>query len=152
MSSQDPTPRQSPLARFQQFGLQLRQLLDQAQGTIPTLNQQIGELYQAGLLPSTFLVGNGFYQEAYQDAPDADSGVAYQATLAVPGGFGAATWDSEEFGLQRAPTSQELQDIAARNILFDDLSPRVQARLVSQVSPLMQQLLAELGAEQPPRE
>lgn len=152
MSSQDPTPRQSPLARFEQFGLQLRQLLDQAQGTIPRLNQQISELHEAGLLPATFLLGNGFYQEAYQDEPNSDSGVAYQATLSIPGGFGAAFWNSEEYAFEGARPSQDVQDVAARNIRFEDLPPRVQARLVSQVTPLMEELLAELGVGQLPRE
>lgn len=73
------------------------------------------------------------------------SGQIIEAALALPGGFGAIFWNSEEFdSLRQAPglDSEEL----LRFTPFDELPLAIKALLVTQIEPLLGQVLRRLGA------
>lgn len=134
------------LGILQEFGLVLRQRLDQAQAIIGDLNAEIAKLSREGLLPEVFLVGDAIYQERYASDEETASGQAFVATLSAPDGFGAVTWDSEEVAGSSEDEALMEAEARSRNVLFRNLPPRVQARLLPQVHPLMERLLIEVGA------
>lgn len=140
------TPREQ-LNKLQEFDLQLRLNLDQAQATVADLNRQIHEMAATGLVRRLFLLGEVFYQEGYEDNNDADTGRAFQATLSVPEGFGAAAWDTEAYYLTWKRGDSPESEARLNNILFADLPPRVQARILPEVRLLMDRFLSCIGAQ-----
>ena len=133
--------------KLQEFDLQLRQNLDQAQGTVADLNRQIQQMAAAGLVRRLFLLGEIFCQEGYEDNNDADTGREFQATLTVPGGFGAATWDTEAYYITWKRGDSQESEARLNNILFAELPPRVQARILPEVRLLMDRFLSAIGAQ-----
>jgi len=135
------------LAKLQEHGLRLRQNLDQAQATVGELNEHIQRIAGSGLVHDMFLLGEIFYQEPYENNDDADTGRAFQATLSVPGGFGAATWDTEAYYTTCRRGDPQEPDARLNNILFAALTPRVQAHIIPEIRPLMDRFLLAIGAK-----
>lgn len=135
------------MSKLQEFDLQLRLNLDQAQATVADLNRQIEQMAAAGLVRRLLLLGEVFYQEGYEDNDDADSGRAFQATLSVPGGFGAATWDTETYYVTWKRGDSPEPEARLNNVLFAELPPRVQARILPEARLLMDRFLSSIGAQ-----
>ena len=133
--------------KLQEFDLQLRQNLDQAQATVADLNRQIQQMAATGLVRGLFLLGEVFYQESYEYNNEADTGRAFQATLTVPGGIGAATWDTEAYYITWKSGDSQESEARLNNILFVELPPRVQARILPEVRLLMDRFLSSIGAQ-----
>lgn len=140
------TPREQ-LNKLQEFDLQLRLNLDQAQATVGDLNRQIQLMAAMGLVRRLFLLGEIFYQEAYEGNNDADTGRAFQATLCVPEGIGAAAWDTEAYYVTWKRGDSPESEAQLNNILFAELPPRVQARILPEVRLLMDRFLSSIGAQ-----
>ena len=142
-------PSESPsLAHLRAFSIALHHQLDQVQALVADLHTEITRLVAAGLVHDNFFSGAVIFTEPVEAAADDDSGFAYQATLCIPGGFGAAQWDSEEFFAAKREGHGFETQARSRNLLFDRLPPRVQARLLSQIRPLWDRWLMEIGAKQ----
>ena len=133
--------------KLQEFDLQLRLNLDQAQATVADLNRQIQRIAATGLVRRLYLLGGIFYQEGYEDNNDTDTGRAFQATLSVPDGFGAAAWDTEAYYLTWKHGGSLESEARLNNVLFAELAPRVQARILPEVRSLMDRFLSSIGAQ-----
>jgi len=89
-------------------------------------------------VPRAAYSGDIIVSEPYEGS-DRSSGRAYLAVLTTTRGMGVVQLDTEERLEAVSP-----DEIERRFVRFDDLPVRIQARLASQVKPLVDQLLYDL--------
>lgn len=83
----------SQLEKLQKLNMDLRQRLEQAELTIPQLNEQIEHLVRIGLVHENVYLGDIVMDQTHSDSSDMST--VKQAALLVPGGFGILHWDRE---------------------------------------------------------
>jgi hypothetical protein len=66
----------------------------------------------------------------------------------VPEGIGAAAWDTEAYYVTWKRGDSPEAEAQLNNILFAELPPRVQARILPEVRLLMDRFLSSIGAQQ----
>jgi hypothetical protein len=134
------------LEQLKNLNVETRRALERAELQIGSANQQLALLNATGLFSDQIVLGDLLLQRNYSARFGAKSdGQIIQAALALPGGFGAIFWDSEEFAaLHQAP---ELESEAfLRFTPFDELPPAIKALLVTRIEPVLGEVLRRIGA------
>jgi hypothetical protein len=144
MNPSEDTPHES----IRLLGLKLLQQLDQVQATSASLSLLLGDVAKSGVFPASLLVGEVVHIETYCNDPS--DGAAYIATLSIPGGLGAAVWNCDDLSTRRETLDELIDEHRERNKLLVDLPIHMQARLYSQLQPLVRQLLSHLGISPQP--
>jgi len=135
------TPR---LQELKDLNLQIHHQAEQAEARVATANPLIAQLAANGVIAEQILLGQFLLLRGYSVRfPPADSGQVIQAALAVPGGFGAVIWDSEELASLRDSPQVEFEAFW-RFVPFDQCEPIVKALITSNLAPLFDQLNAVL--------
>lgn len=135
---------QERLHHLQQLNLEIRQRLEIAELKVSRVNPLLAQLAASRLLNETIVLGAIVFQRPYGALSAVEeSGQLIQAALAVPGGFGAVLWDSEEFAYLR-DTPQLEAEAARKAIPFEQCSTAIKALLLPQLEPLLDRLLAGL--------
>ena len=132
------------LKALQDLNAQIRHQAEQAEARVATANPLITQLAASGLVADQILLGQFLLLRGYSARfPPKDSGQVIQAALALPGGFGAVIWDSEELASLRDSPHYEC-DAFWRFVPFEQWEPIVKALITSNLAPLFDQLDAVL--------
>ena len=132
------------LEALKDLNLQIHHQAEQAEARVATANPLITQLAASGLVAEQILLGQFLLLRGYSARfPPKDSGQVIQAALAVPGGFGAVVWDSEELASVRDSPHYECEAFW-RFVPFAQCEPMVKALITSNLAPLFDQLSAVL--------
>lgn len=126
--------------RLNRIDLLLRQRLDLAELYVPKFNDLIRRLATLGVWNDVVLLGDIIVQRPYSPGMGPiDSGQLLQAALLVPGGIGAAVWDTEEW-LELRQTQFGLEREARLHFRsFDSLALGEKSPLIQSFGPLMKE-------------
>jgi hypothetical protein len=132
------------LQALNDLNVQIHHQAEQAEARVATANPLIAQLVASGLVAEQILLGQFLLLRGYSVRfPPRDSGQVIQAALALPGGFGAVIWDSEELALLRESPQYECEAFW-RFVPFEQCEPIVKALITSNLAPLFDQLNAVL--------
>ena len=125
--------------------LRLKHQLEVAEAVAQGLNSLVAEVWQLGLLPRTVFLGAVIETRCYSVEPGGhSSGEVVQAALLIPGGFGVALWDTEDFDdLSAQPSTLEAAAFG-HHVPFEDCELALRAKLEPHIEPLVDQLVRAL--------
>ena len=106
--------------------LRLRHQLEIAEVRVPRWNQLVHELWRAGLISQTAILGRVIETRPYAPAEgDHSSGQVVQSSLLIPGGVGVLLWDTEDFAFH-SKIAEGLESHAwAHHVPFDRCERRI---------------------------
>ncbi len=126
------------------MNLRLRRESEFAQAELSGLNAQLRQLHRLGLTGDTMMLGPIVLKRPWSLDQPMESMLVIQAGLALPNGFGAVYWDSEELReLEREP--ERLLSKAFESIKpFEDCPPAVQALISPYALRLLHQTMRRI--------
>lgn len=126
--------------------LRLRHQLEFAEARVPCWNQLVQEVWRAGLMSQTAILGRLIETRPYPPVEGGhSSGQVVQASLLIPGGVGVLLWDTEDFVLH-SNISDGLESHAwAHHVPFDRCEPAHQAALADELPMLIGGFVRSLG-------
>jgi hypothetical protein len=118
--------------------LRLRHQLEIAEARVPRWNQLVRELWRAGLMSQTAILGRVIETRPYAPVEGGhSSGQVVQASLLIPGGVGILLWDTEDFVLSsKTPDGLESHSWA-HHVPFDRCEPAHQVELADELPMLI---------------
>lgn len=131
-------------AELSRLASSVRTSLDKAEALIPIVNEQLAVLAAMGVSdlqvegpavysrPQGLLIGK------------TDDYFIYQAVIVMPGGVGAAIWDSAGFDEYMNRPYGEPVDLAPRFVEFAKCPPVVKALLVTHATQMVTSLMADV--------
>ena len=126
--------------------LRLRHQLEIAEARVPRWNQLVQELWRAGLMSQTAILGRLIETRSYPPVEGGhSSGQVVQASLLIPCGVGVLFWDTEDFVLH-SKISDGLESHAwAHHVPFDRCEPAHQVALADELPMLIGGFVRSLG-------
>lgn len=126
--------------------LRLRHQREIAEARVPRWNQLVQELWRAGLMPQTAIIGRVIETRPYAPIVGGhSSGQVVQASLLIPCGVGVLLRDTEDFPLQsKIPDGLE-SHAWAHHVPFDRCEPAHQVALADELPRLIGQFVRPLG-------
>lgn len=118
--------------------LRLRHQLEIAEARVPRWNQLVQELWRAGLMSQTAILGRVLETRPYAPVEGGHSSrQVVQAALLIPGGVGVLHWDTEDFALH-SRISDGLESHAwTHHVPFDRCEPAYQVLLANELPMLI---------------
>jgi hypothetical protein len=122
----------------------VRSNLDQAEELIPVVNRQLAELAAMGV-EDLQVEGPAIYSrpQGLSIGKTNDHSI-HHALVVMPGGVGAALWNSTEFDESMNRPYGEPFDLAPRFVELDQCPPVVKALLVTHASHMVTSLMADV--------
>ena len=131
-------------AELSRLASTLRNSLEKAEALIPVVNEQLAELAAMGV-SDLQVEGPAIYSRPQGlTIGQTDDYCIYQAVVVVPGGVGAALWNSGEFDEYMNRPYGEPIDLAPRFVEFAQCPPVVKALLVTHASQMVSSLMADV--------
>lgn len=98
-------------AELARLAATIRSGLEEAEGLIPPLKDQLNELVLLGVTCNQVEGPSVYARPAGLSNDTDDTAVVFQAVLLMPGGIGAAAWNSDEFNEYPHCSYQEQADL-----------------------------------------
>ena len=131
-------------AELSRLASTVRTSLDQAEALIPVVNEQLAELAAMGV-SDLQVEGPAIYSRPQGlSIGKTDDHCIYQAVVVMPGGVGAALWNSTEFDEYVNRPYGEPIDLAPRFVEFAQCPPVVKALLVTHATHMVTSLMADV--------
>ena len=131
-------------AELARLAATIRSGLEEAEATIPAINDQLSQLAMLGI-PSHQVDGPSIYARPAGLSNDRDDEVCvFHAVLLMPGGIGAAAWNAEEYNEHLLCSFGEQTDLRGRFLAYGKLLPVVRAMLVKHVDLMVGSLLRDV--------
>jgi hypothetical protein len=131
-------------AELARLAATIRSGLEEAEATIPAINEQLNQLALLGIA-SHQVEGPSIYARPSGLSNDHDDDVCvFQALLLMPGGVGAAVWKAEEYNEHLLCSFGEQSDLRDRFLPYVKLLPVVRAMLVKHVDHMLGRLLRDV--------
>jgi hypothetical protein len=131
-------------AELARLAATIRSGLEEAEATIPAINDQLSQLAMLGIA-SHQVEGPSVYARPAGLSNDHDDEVCvFQAVLLMPGGVGAAVWKAEEYNEHLLCSFGEQTDLRGRFLPYGKLLPVVRAMLVKHVDHMVGSLLRDV--------
>jgi hypothetical protein len=131
-------------AELTRLAATIRSGLEEAESTIPAINDQLNQLAMLGIT-SHQVEGPSIYARPAGLSNDRDDEVCvFQAVLLMPGGIGAAVWKSEEFNEHALCGFGEQTDLRDKFLPYAKLLPVVRAMLVKHADHMVSNLLRDV--------
>jgi hypothetical protein len=131
-------------AEVARLAAMIRAGLEEAEAMIPPLNDQLNELALLGVTCHQVEGPSVYARPAGLSNDTDDTAVVFQAVLLMPGGIGAATWNSDEFNEYQHCSYQEQTDLRDRFLPYTKLPPIVRALLAKHASTMVGNLLRDV--------
>ena len=131
-------------AELSRLATTVRTNLDKAEALIPVVNEQLSELAAMGV-SDLQVEGPAVYSRPQGlSAGQTDDHCIYQAVVVMPGGIGAAIWNSGDFDEYVNRPYGEPVDLAPRFVAFGKCPPVVKALLVTHASRMVASLMEDV--------
>jgi hypothetical protein len=131
-------------AELSRLATTVRTNLDKAEALIPVVNEQLSELAAMGV-SDLQVEGPAVYSRPQGlSVGQTDDHCIYQAVVVMPGGIGAAIWNSGDFDEYINRPYGEPVDLAPRFVEFAKCPPVVKASLVTHASHMVASLMEDV--------
>jgi hypothetical protein len=131
-------------AELSRLATTVRTTLGKAEALIPVVNEQLSELAAMGV-SDLQVEGPAVYSRPQGlSAGQTDDHCIYQAVVVMPGGIGAAIWNSGDFDEYVNRPYGEPVDLAPRFVAFAKCPPVVKALLVTHASHMVASLMEDV--------
>lgn len=131
-------------AELARLAATIRSGLEEAEALIPPLNDQLNELALLGVTCHQVEGPSVYARPAGLSNDTDDTAVVFQAVLLMPGGIGAAAWNSDAFNEYQHCSYQEQADLRDRFLPYTKLPPIVRALLAKHASEMVGNLLRDV--------
>lgn len=118
--------------------------LDCAEDTIQSINHTLAELASLGVRDFQITGPVVYARPANTSSDEDDLFILFQAVLLMPGGVGAAAWDSVEYTEHLGRPHGEPADLRPRFVPYADCLPLVRAMLVAHVGEMLDRLMRDV--------
>jgi hypothetical protein len=132
------------VAELAQLAAMIRSGLDEAEATIPRLNDHLSELATLGIASHQVEGPSIYARPAGLSNATNDEVCVFQAVLLMPGGIGAAVWNAEDYNEHLLDSVGEQSDLRDRFLPYEKLPPVVRATLVRHANHLVGSLLRDV--------
>jgi len=122
----------------------IRSRLEQAEATIPAINDQLSQSAMLGIISHQVEGPSIYARPAGLPNDNSDEVCVFQAVLLMPGGIGAAAWNAEEYNEHLLCAFGEQTDPRGRFLPYGKLLPAVRAMLVKHVDHMVGRLLRDV--------
>ena len=122
----------------------IRSGLEQAEATIPAINDQLSQLAMLGIISHQVEGPSIYARPAGLTNDNSDEVCVFQAVLLMHGGIGAAAWNAEEYNEHLLCAFGEQTDLRGRFLPYGKLLPVVRAMLVKHVDHMVGSLLRDV--------
>lgn len=122
----------------------IRTGLAQAELAVPPINELLAELAEMGVCNFEYEGPAVYCRPAGRSSDYDDSFIIYSAALALPGGIGAALWNSCEYSERAEHFYSEPIALRSRFVTFDKCPGPVKALVVSHTGKLLDRLLRDV--------
>jgi hypothetical protein len=131
-------------ADLSRLAMTISTTLDCAEDTIRSLNHTLAELASLGVRNFQITGPVVYARPANTSSDEDDLFILFQAVLLMPGGVGAAAWDSVEYTEHLGRPHGEPADLRPRFVPYADCLPLVRAMLVAHVGEMLDRLMRDV--------
>lgn len=131
-------------AELARLAATIRSGLEEAEATIPVINDQLSQLAMLGITSHQVEGPSVYARPAGLTNDNSDDVCVFQAVLLMPGGIGAAAWNAEEYNEHLFYSVGEQTDLRGRFLPYGKLLPVVRAMLVKHVNHMVGSLLRDV--------
>jgi len=135
---------QERTAALARLATMIRTGLDEAESTIPPLNEQLDALAELGLNAFQIEGPDVYSRPAGVSSAQDDSFVVYQAAVVMPGGLGAVVWDATEYHDHVNRPHGEPVDLAPQFVPYQQCPTIVRALLAPHADRLVDSLMRDV--------
>jgi len=129
---------QECLDQLRRINVDLRRQLELVEAVVPVANDLIRRLGPLDIAGERAVLGEVVFDRNYDPRFERpDSCQLFQAVVTIPGGFGVALWDLEQFLQFRNEAFNSERQILLNFVLYDKCSLAARAMLWPQIVPLL---------------
>jgi hypothetical protein len=135
---------QQRAAELSRLAGQIRTSLDEAESTVPVINEQLARLAEVGVTEFQIEGPSVYCRPMGVSSVYTDEFVVYQAAIVMPGGVGAVVWDGDEYHEHANRPHGEPIDLAPRFVPYAKCPTLVRALLVSHAGRMLDSLMRDV--------
>lgn len=122
----------------------IRTSLDEAESTVPSINEQLDQLAAVGMVDFQIEGPSVYCRPMGVSSAFNDDFVVYQAAIVMPGGVGAVIWDANEYHEHANRPHGEPADLEPRFVPYAKCPTLVRALLVSHAGRMLDSLMRDV--------
>jgi hypothetical protein len=131
-------------AELSRLAAKIRTSLDEAESTVPSINEQLDKLAAVGMVDFQIEGPSVYCRPAGVSSAFTDDFVVYQAAIVMPGGVGAVIWDANEYHEHANRPYGEPVNLAPRFVPYAKCPTLVRALLVSHAGRMLDSLMRDV--------
>ena len=131
-------------AHLARLATTIRTGLDEAESSIPPINEQFHLLAELGVSQFQIEGPSVYCRPSDVSSATTDDFVVYQAAIVLPGGVGAVVWDAGEYHEHVNRPLGQPADLAPLFVSYGECPAIVRAQLVVHVGPLLECLMRDV--------
>jgi hypothetical protein len=134
---------QQRAAELSRLAAKIRTCLDEAEATVPGINEQLDRLAELGVTDFQIEGPSVYCRPMGVSSAFTDEVVVYQAAIVMPGGVGAALWDGNDYHEHANRPCGQPVNLAPRFVPYAKCPTLVRALLVSHAGRMLDSLMRD---------
>ena len=135
---------QERAAELSRLAAMIRTSLDEAESTVPGINEQLDRLAELGVTEFQIEGPTVYSRPMGVSSAFPDDFVVYQAAIVMPGGVGAVIWDANEYHQHANRPYGEPVNLTPRFVPYAKCPTLVRALLVSHAGRMLDSLMRDV--------